>query len=225
VTFRRLSMAMPGNTAALPSNCSSFLPACDRLFVDLCLICASYVGCCWATQQLWHQNCQSFLPACDRLYTCLYTSELCLWCGLLLGNTAVLPSNVQSFLPACDRLYTYLYTSEMCLMCRLLLGLMTMKMSTWKRLANPVALTRMLSPRLLALCHQAKAKPPMESLTLYVFLITAEKALDHACALHEVVSAEVYCHVNVEYTCLYTCLQPAQKSGVMQAILLQCSMT
>jgi len=56
------------------------------------------------------------------------------------------------------------------------------------------------------------------------FLITAEKALDHACALHEVVSAEVYCHVNVEYTCLFTCLQPAQKSGVMQAILLQCSM-
>ena len=75
-----------------------------------------------------------------------------------------------------------MYKSELCLMCRLLLGLMTMKRSTWKRLVNPVALTRMLSPRLLAILHhQAKAKPPMESLTLYAFLISAEEAFDYTC--------------------------------------------
>ncbi len=38
----------------------------------------------------------------------MYTSELCLMCGLLLGNTAALVSKCQSFLPARDRSCTHL---------------------------------------------------------------------------------------------------------------------
>ncbi len=62
----------------------------------------------------------------------------------------------------------------------------------------------------------------MESLTLYVFLMAAEEAIEQNYALHEVVEAEVHCHIScIECTCLkaclYTCLQQAKTSVVMLA--------
>ncbi len=122
----------------------------------------------------------SIIPTCMSRVGLFNISVGPIW-RLLLGNTAALASELSQTM----------YTSELCLMCRPLLGLTTMKMSTWTAMANPVAWTRTLSLRLLAtLRHQAKAKLPMESLIRYFSLFAAQEALDHTCALHEVVEAE-----------------------------------